>query len=116
MKFSRSLIIRVVLFAIICVIIVGLLPTRAQVYLEGKDSEKAIETFNFYAAISDSVFYGDFSKMMPQSIEGFDFAKLKELGTGINFDFNETIELINKPFGSAWITHALGLTIISLVK
>ncbi len=116
MKFSKSLIIRVVLFAIVCVIIVGLLPTRAQVHLEGKDAEKAIETFNFHAEISDSIFYGDFSKMMPQSIEGFDFVKLEELGTGINVDFDETIELIKKPFGSVWITHALGLTIINLVK
>ena len=116
MKFSKSLIVRTVIFAIVCVIIVGLLPTRAQVYLEGKDAEKAIETFNYHAEISDSVFYGDFGDTIPKSIEGFDFVKLQELGTGINFDFNETIELIKKPFGSAWITHAMGLTIISLVK
>ena len=116
MKFSKSLIIRVVLFAIVCVIIVGLLPTRAQVHLEGKDAEKAIETFDYHAEIADSVFYGDFGDTIPKSIEGFDFVKLQELGTGINVDFDETIELIKKPFGSAWITHALGLTIISLVK
>jgi len=116
MKFSRSLIIRVILFAIICIVIVGILPTRTQVYLEGKDSEKGIETFNFYAEISDSIFYGDFGNTIPKSIEGFDFAKLQELGTGINFDFDETIKLIKKPFGSAWITHALGLTVINLVK
>ena len=116
MKFSRSLIIRVVIFAIVCVIIVGLLPTRAQVYLEGKDSEKGIETFNYHAEISDSLFHGDFGNTIPKSIEGFNFAKLEELGTGINFDFDETIELIKKPFGSAWITHALELTIIRLVK
>ncbi|MDA3813676.1 MAG: hypothetical protein PF570_05415 [Candidatus Cloacimonetes bacterium] len=116
MKFSKSLIIRVVLFAIVCVIIVGILPTRAQVYLEGKDTEKGIETFNYYAEISDSVFYGDFGDTIPKSIEGFDFVKLEDLGTGINTDFNETIELIKKPFGSAWITHAFELTIISLVK
>ena len=116
MKFSRSLIIRVVIFAIVCIVIVGLLPTRAQVHLEGKGSEKAIETFNFYAVISDSIFYGDFGNTIPKSIEGFDFAKLEELGTGINFDFNETIELIKKPFGSVWIAHALQLTIISLVR
>ena len=116
MKFSRSLIIRIVLFAIVCIVIVGILPTRAQVYLEGKDTEKGIDTFNYYAEISDSIFYGDFGNTIPKSIEGFDFAKLQELGTGINFDFNETIELIKKPFGSAWITHALGLTVNSLVK
>ena len=116
MKFSRSLIVRVVLFAIVCVIIVGLLPTRAQVYLEGKSSEKAIDTFNFYAEISDSIFYGNFGETIPKSIEGFDFVKLQELGTGINADYDETIELIKKPFGSVWITHALGLTLISLVR
>ncbi len=116
MKFSKSLIVRVILFAIVCVIVVGLLPTRAQVYLEGKDAEKGIETFHFYAEISDSVFYGDFGDTIPKSIEGFDFVKLEELGTGINVDFDETIELIKKPFGSAWITHAFELTIIGLVK
>lgn len=116
MKFSKSLIIRVVLFAIVCVIIVGLLPTRAQVYLEGKDAEKGIETFNYYAEISDSVFYGYFGENIPKSIEEFDFVKLQELGTEINVNFDETIELIKKPFGSAWITHALGLTVVSLVK
>ncbi|MEA2096118.1 MAG: hypothetical protein U9P73_05430 [Candidatus Cloacimonadota bacterium] len=116
MKFSRALIIRTVLFAIVCVIIVGLLPTRAQVYLEGKDVEKGIETFNYYAVRSDSIFYGNFGETIPKSIEGFDFVKLQELGTGINVDFDETIELIKKPFGSVWITHALGLTIIRLVK
>ncbi len=116
MKFSRSLIIRVVTFAIVCIVIVGLLPTRAQVYLEGKGSEKAIDTFNFYAEISDSIFYGNFGETIPKSIEGFDFVKLQELGTGINADYDETIELIKKPFGSVWITHALGLTLISLVR
>ena len=116
MRFSRSLIIKTVIFAVVSVIIVGILPTRAQVYLEGKDVEKGIETFNYYAEISDSIFYGDFSNIIPKDIEGFDFAKLQELGTEINVDFNETIELIKKPFGSAWITHALGLTVINLVK
>ncbi|MCK5051462.1 MAG: hypothetical protein KAS53_07005 [Candidatus Cloacimonetes bacterium] len=116
MKFSRSLIIKVVLFAIVSVIIVGLLPTRLQVYLEGKAAEKGIETFNYYAEISDSVFYGYFGENIPKNIEGFDFVKLQELGTEINVDFDDTIELIKKPFGSVWITDALGLTVISLVK
>ncbi len=116
MKFSRSLIIRVVLFAIICVIIVGILPTRAQVYLGGRDAEKGIETFNFYAEKSDSIFYGYSGEKIPKSIEGFDFVKLQELGNEINVDFDETIKLIKKPFGSVWITHALGLTALSLVK
>ena len=116
MKFTRLLIIRIVLFAIVCVIIVGLLPTRAQVYLEGKDSEKAIETFMYHAEISDSLFIGDFGNTIPKSFEGFDFERLKELGTGINVDFNKTIELIKKPFGSQWITHALELTIMGLLK
>ena len=116
MKFSKSLIIRVVLFAIICVIIVGLLPTRVQIHLEGKDVEKGIETFHYYAEISDSIFYGNFGETIPKSIEGFDFEKLQELGTEINVDFDETIELIKKPFGSVWITHALGLTVVGLVK
>ena len=116
MKFSRSLIIRIILFAIVSVIIVGILPTQAQIYLEEKDVVKGIATFNYYAEISDSVFYGDFGNTIPKSIEGFDFVKLQELGTGINVDFNETIELIKKPFGSSWIAHALGLTVNNLVK
>ena len=41
---------------------------------------------------------------------------MQELGTEINVDFDETIELIKKPFGSVWITHALGLTVVGLVK
>ncbi len=116
MKISRSLIIKTVIFAIICVIIVGILPTRVQIHLEGKDAEKGIESFNYYAEISDSIFYGDFGNTIPKDIEGFDFAKLQELGTEINVDYDETIELIKKPFGSAWITHALGLTVVGLVK
>ncbi len=116
MKFSKLLIVKAILFAIICIVIVGILPTRVQIYLGGKDAEKGIETFNYYAVISDSIFYGDFSNMMPQSIEGFDLVKLQELGTEINVDFDETIELIKKPFGSAWITHALGVTVMSLIK
>jgi len=116
MKFTGLLIVRIVLFAIVCIIIVGLLPTRAQVHLEAKTSEKAIATFQHHAEISDSIFYGDFGGTIPKSIEGFDFVKLQKLGTGINIDFDETIELIKKPFGSSWITHALELTIIRLVK
>lgn len=116
MKFSRSLIIRVLLFAVICVIIVGLLPTKAQIYLEGKAMQKGIDTFNFYAPISDSIFNDFTGGNIPKSIEGFDFDTLKELGSDINVNYDETIELIKKPFGSVWIIHALGLTIINLVK
>jgi len=116
MKFSRSFIIRVILFAIICIIIVGLLPTKVQIYLEGKASEKGIDTFHFYAAISDSIFNEFSSENIPKSIEEFDFDTLRELGSKINTDFDETIELIKKPFGSVWITHALGLTVTNLVK
>jgi len=116
MKFTRLLIIRIVLFAIVSVIIVGLLPTQLQLYLEEKGTEKAIETFNYHAEISDSIFYGDFGNTIPKTIEGFNFDQLQDLGNQINIDFDETIKLIKKPFGSAWITHALGLTINSLVK
>ena len=116
MKFSRSLIIRIILFTIVCIVIVGILPTRVQIHFEGKASEKGIDTFNYYATISDSIFLKFSGETIPKSFEGFDFVRLKELGTEMNVDFDETIELIKKPFGSVWITHALGLTVINLVK
>lgn len=115
MKVSKSMISKLVLFAMICVIFVGLLPTLTFQYLQKKDSNIAVEEFNLHADVVDSLFQGEFAKSIPSSIDGFDFQRLREIGKTANIDYEDTIDKINEPYGSPWIFVAYGGSIVTLV-
>ena len=116
MKLSTSLIIKIIIYGLICVVAVGIVPVKTFVQLQGKAAEEGIETFRVNAEIADSIFHGEFAEMIPKSIEGFDLQRLKEFGTIIDTNFDEEIRRIKEPFGNPWITYALGKSITGLLK
>ena len=116
MKFPKIFIKKIIIFAVVSIIFIAVIPYAGFHYLTKNVVDGAIETFDHYAAITDSIFVDEFGESSPQSIEGFDFDQLRDLGNQLNIDFDETIEHIREPFGSYWISDALGTTVVSLVK
>ncbi|MBL7148611.1 MAG: hypothetical protein ISS80_00890 [Candidatus Cloacimonetes bacterium] len=115
MKFPKIFIKRIIIFAVVSIIFIAVIPYAGFIILQKNVVDKAVVTFNHYGDIADSLFLGEFGENT-KTIEGFDFDQLQNLGNQINIDFDETIKLIKKPFGSYWISDAFGTTIVSLVK
>ncbi|MDP8204739.1 MAG: hypothetical protein P9L95_09435 [Candidatus Tenebribacter mawsonii] len=115
MKFPKIFIKSIIIFAVVSIIFIAKIPYAGFQYLTKNVVDGAVATFNHYGDIADSLFLGEFGEQ-PKTIEGFDFDQLQDSGKQINIDYDETIKLIKEPFGSYWISDALGTTIITLVK
>ena len=114
MKLTKSFVYRMLILAVAGIILSAVIPYFSFQLLEKHVVDEAIIGFNKNAAVSDSIFTSEFNDH-PKTIEGFDFAKLEDLGKQLEIDLSDIIQKSKEPYGSFWLLAALSNIIITLV-